>query len=182
LKSLQQALTSKKIPFARTPKVKNRTISPLLYIIVPLLIVAFSALTFWRDEQAHNWINAAFECFNALTALWAAVTYIGIGNALADIGHGLIDWLYVEAPPKKSAAATGQELALDWRAVLYHGNAKESVPLRALHSTTGSYQAVINEQRLPDTDIGSLPTMKMRVGIELLSADRRQTGDSQYHE
>ena len=34
LKSLQQALTSKKIPFARTPKVKNRTIAPLYYIVV----------------------------------------------------------------------------------------------------------------------------------------------------
>ena len=45
LKSIQQSLTGKKIPFARTPKVKNRTASPLLYVVTPLLIVAFSVFT-----------------------------------------------------------------------------------------------------------------------------------------
>ena len=162
LKSLQQALTSKKIPFARTPKVKNRTVSPLFYILVPLLIVAFSAFTFWRDAQAHNWANAAFECFNALTASWAIVSYIGIGNALADIWRGLTDWLYVEVPPRTSAAATDPKLALDWRAVLYHGNARERVPLSALHAPAEPYQSVSIERRLADTDVSSLPTMKMR--------------------
>ena len=100
LKSLQQALTSKKIPFARTPKVKNRTISPLLYVLTPVLIVAFSGFTFWRDARAGNWTNAAFEGFNTLTALWAIIAYIGIWNMLIDIWHGLIDWMYVEVPPK----------------------------------------------------------------------------------
>ncbi len=182
LKSLQQALTSKKIPFARTPKVKNRTVSPLLYVIVPILLVAFSAFTFWRDAQAHNWTNAAFEGFNALTASWAVIAYIGLWNAVTDIWRGLIDWLYVDVRPKKSASAIDPKLALDWRAVLYHGNAKDSVPLRALHSVTGSYKSVLNEQHVPDTDISSLPTMKMRVGIELLDTGRYQTGDSQHHE
>ncbi len=210
LKSLQQALTSKKIPFARTPKIKDRTISPLLYIIVPLLIVAFSAFTFWRDEQAHNWVNAAFECFNALTASWAVIAYIGIGNALADIWHGLTDWLYVEVRPKRSATAIDPKQALDWRAVLYHGNAKERVPLSALHTATGTYRSVIPMQRIPntdgsllptmqripntdgsllptmqhvpDTDVSSLPTMKMRSGVGVLGENKRQTGDRQYHE
>ena len=36
LKSIEQAITGKKIPFARTPKVKNRTAAPLLYVVVPL--------------------------------------------------------------------------------------------------------------------------------------------------
>ncbi len=178
LKSLQQALTSKKIPFARTPKVKNRTVSPLLYIVVPILIVAFSGFSFWRDANAHNWVNASFECFNALTALWAFLFYIGPWNALVDIWHGMVDWLYVDASPKKAAVAAAPKMALDWRAVLYHGNARESVPLRALHSATGSYQAVIhNEPRLPASDVSSLPTMKMPAGAELRNAgkDRRQS-------
>ncbi len=182
LKSLQQALTSKKIPFARTPKVKNRTVSPLLYIIVPLLLVAYSAFTCWRDVLAHNWVNASFEGFNALTASWAIIAYIGIWNALADIWHGLIDWLYVEVPPKKPASAADAQLALDWRAVLYHGNAQEQVPLRALHSVTGSYRSVTNEQRLPDTDVSLLATMKMRSAIESQDAGGHQTGERQYHE
>jgi len=182
LKSLQQALTSKKIPFARTPKVKNRTISPLLYIVVPILLIAFSAFTFWRDEQAGNWANAAFEGFNALTALWALVSYIGIWNALVDIWHGLIGWLYVEVPPKKSAVAIDPNLALDWRAVLYHGNAKESVPLRALHSVTGSYRSVSNTQNVSEADISSFATMKMRASTGSRNAGNSQIGDSQHHE
>ncbi|GHO98984.1 glycosyl transferase [Reticulibacter mediterranei] len=198
LKSLQQALTSKKIPFARTPKVKNRTIAPLLYVIVPLLIVAFSGFSFWRDVQFHNWTNAAFEGFNALTASWAIVSYIGIGNALADIWHGLTDWLYVEVRPKTPAVPSDPALALDWRAVLYHGNAKERVPLSALHTATGSYQSASNEQKAPASDVSSTSTKKMRAGfglldvsllstkkmrgVGLLNAYRNQTGGSQSHE
>ena len=50
LKSMQQALSGKKIPFARTPKVKERTLSPMLYVIAPLVIVGFSLFTLWRNE------------------------------------------------------------------------------------------------------------------------------------
>lgn len=198
LKSLQQALTSKKIPFARTPKVKNRTISPLLYVVIPLLIVAFSAFSFWRDIQFHNWTNAAFEGFNAVTASWAIVAYIGIGNALADIWHGLTDWLYVEVRPRTPAVASDPNLALDWRAVLYHGDAKERVPLSALHTATGSYQSVINEQQGSASDLSAASTKKMRAGfglldvsllstkkmrgVGLLNAYRNQAGGNQSHE
>jgi cellulose synthase/poly-beta-1,6-N-acetylglucosamine synthase-like glycosyltransferase len=180
LKSLQQALTSKKIPFARTPKVKNRTVAPLIYILIPLLIVAFSGFTFWRDEQAHNWANASFEFFNALLASWAIIAYIGIGHVLGDIWRGLTDWLYVEVPARKAAPAVDPKLALDWRAVLYHGNAKDSVPLRALHSTTGPYQAMPGEQRSPGSDVSSfptvsLPTMKMNASTGLAETDGRQS-------
>jgi hypothetical protein len=182
LKSLQQALTSKKIPFARTPKVKNRTISPLLYIIAPLLMVAFSVFTFKRDFLAHNWANAAFECFNALTATWALVSYIGIGNAVADIWHGLTDWLYVEVPTKTSVATDDPKLVLDWQAVLYHGNAREKVPLSALVAVAGSDQSEFNEQHVLDDDVSLRPTMKMRI-VGFLKANRlTANGGLQYHE
>ncbi len=123
------------------------------------------------------------------------VAYIGIWNTLADIWLGLINWLYVDVSPKKSVVATDPKLALDWRAVLYHGNAKERVPLRALHSITGSLQtsmkmqrvavtniASVKGQRLPDADVSSLVTMKMRVSAEVREAGRQQIGDSQHHE
>ena len=131
LKSLQQALTGKKIPFARTPKVRNRTVSPMLYVITPLLIVAFSVLTLWRDVSAENWGNAAFAGFNAVVALWAIMAYIGLGNTLLDIWHGLTNWLYVEVTPKRQVAKTTSPSELDWQAVLYHGDTKETVPLAA---------------------------------------------------
>ena len=131
LKSMQQALSSKKIPFARTPKVKNRTVAPMMYVIVPLLIVGFSLFTLWRDEMAHNWGNAVFAGFNAFVAAWAIMAYIGIWNTIVDTWLGLTSWLYVE-PKKRVATGLTQDVpALDWRAVLYHGNPKEAVPLGA---------------------------------------------------
>ena len=131
LKSLQQALSSKKIPFARTPKVKDRTVSPMLYVVAPLLIVGFSLFTLWRDTMAGNWGNAAFAGFNAFVAAWAILAYIGIWNTLVDVWHGLTDWMYVEVSQKPVAVPVSGGPALDWQAVLYHGDEKETVPLGA---------------------------------------------------
>lgn len=136
LKSLQQALSAKKIPFARTPKVKNRTITPLLYVILPLVIVAFSVFTLWRDVNAQNWWNAAFAGFNAVVASWAILSYIGFWNMLADIWHGLTDWMYVEVRPKVAAGIASEQEAIDWRAVLYHGNEQGTLPLRVAAEQT----------------------------------------------
>lgn len=131
LKSLQQGLTGKKIPFARTPKVKNRTTAPMVYVIAPLLIVGFSVFTLWRDVTAENWANAVFAGFNALVASWAILAYIGIWGTLVDTWYGLTNWMYIDAKSKNADTAATGEPSLDWQAVLYHGHAKESVPLSA---------------------------------------------------
>ncbi|WAB80507.1 glycosyltransferase family 2 protein [Microcella daejeonensis] len=122
IKSIEQAITSKKIPFARTPKVRNRTTTPLLYVLAPYLIIAFSVFTLWRDVQAENWGNAAFAGFNAILALAAVIAYIGIGSSLVDIFYGLTNWLYAKPKNRTGAsAAPAAEAAADWRTVLYHG-------------------------------------------------------------
>jgi len=129
LKSIQQSLTGKKIPFARTPKVKNRTASPLLYVIAPLAIVAFSLFTLWRDVNAQNWGNAAFAAFNATLAIWAIVAYIGIWNTIVDIWIGMTKPLYVDKSRRRSTEeAAPQTASIDWRSVLYHGHAGGEVP------------------------------------------------------
>lgn len=132
LKSLEQALTSKKIPFARTPKVKNRTAASLPYVIAPLLIVGFSLFTLWRNIEGHNFGNAAFAGFNAFVATWAIVAYIGITNLLADIWLGLTDWMYVEVKSPASQKAVSKKPAIDWKSVLYHGEADGVVPHTSL--------------------------------------------------
>ncbi len=101
LKSLEQALTAKKTPFARTPKVKDRTSAALPYVLSPLLIIGFSLFTLWRNIQGENWGNALFAGFNAFSASWATVSYIGIGNMLIDFWLGFIDLFYVERVIKK---------------------------------------------------------------------------------
>lgn len=120
LKSIEQALTNKKIPFARTPKIKDRTIASLPYIIAPLLIIGFSIFTLWRNINEQNWGNAAFAGFNALTAAWAVVAYIGLGNLIVDLWVGATSWMYVEVKPKAEKLPSIKP-ALDWKDVLYHG-------------------------------------------------------------
>ncbi len=129
-KSIQQALSGKKIPFARTPKVKNRTLTPAVYIITPLLIIGFSLFTFYRDEQIHNWGNAVFAGINTLLTTWAVVAYIGIRNAFVDLWRSFISWLYIEVPVK-TPQRDAEDLIIDWRSVLYHGsNAPTNAPSR----------------------------------------------------
>ncbi len=126
VKSLQQAITGKRIPFARTPKVANRTASPILFVVVPLVIVAFSGLTLWRNIDAQNWGNAFFAGFNATLAIISIVSNIGIVNTLVDIWLGLTDWLWVDRRRDSPPVQATQSVAtphLDWQTVLYYGNA-----------------------------------------------------------
>lgn len=129
LKSLEQALTTRKTPFARTPKVKDRTVVALPYVLSPLLIVGFSFFTLWRNVEGANWGNAAFAGFNTFAALWAIVSYIGIKNLLIDVWLGLTDLLYVDIPSNKPSRKSVETVThFNWKSVLYHGEADSTVP------------------------------------------------------
>jgi cellulose synthase (UDP-forming) len=121
LKSLEQAITMKKIGFVRTPKVKNRTAAPWLYVLMPYVIVAFSVFIFWQNYFVGNWGNATFAALNATLASYAIIAYIGVRNSIVDIWLGLTAWLWVPINPADKP--TPLDAATDWRAVLYHGDA-----------------------------------------------------------
>jgi cellulose synthase/poly-beta-1,6-N-acetylglucosamine synthase-like glycosyltransferase len=132
LKSIQQAFTGEKIPFARTPKVRNRTASPGLYVVVPYLVVLYSLLTAWRDYHHHNWPNFAFAVFNAVLATGAIRAYIGVTNSLIDMVMGVANWLMV---PKRTRVAAPVAVAdgpqdVDWASILYHGDRRLGRDLR----------------------------------------------------
>ncbi|WP_154605129.1 MULTISPECIES: glycosyltransferase family 2 protein [Arthrobacter] len=133
LKSLQQAFTGDKIPFVRTPKVKNRTAAPGLYVLVPYLIVFFSVFTLWRDGMVGNWGNVAFAALNAILAAFAIRAYIGVRNSVVDFGLGTLNWLYIKPKVPQTAAPvvvpkTAEEV--DWQALLYHGDRRLNRDLR----------------------------------------------------
>ncbi|THJ65866.1 glycosyltransferase [Arthrobacter echini] len=134
LKSIQQALTGEKIPFVRTPKVKDRTAAPGLYVVVPYLIVAFSLLTLVRDSLEQNWGNAIFAGLNAMLAAGAIRAYIGIKNSAVDISLGVLNWLYVvprveTVQESKVIQKTAAEA--DWESILYHGDRRLNRDLRS---------------------------------------------------
>ncbi|MGO1401591.1 MAG: glycosyltransferase family 2 protein [Flaviflexus sp.] len=134
VKSIQQALTNTKIPFARTPKVQDRTAAPGIYVFIPYVIVGFSVLTFIRDYQAENWGNAIFAATNAILCTYAIIAYIGIRASLVDMVLGVVNWLYVPDVPSRrqlkkkeeeeraARRAKGASEPVEWERILYDGD------------------------------------------------------------
>ena len=157
--SVGQGLTGRKIAFARTPKVRNRTTARLLLVVMPFLLVAWSAWTLYHDIQRHRWAHALFAAANALLASYGIVAYIGVKNALVDIGVNLIDKLYkpvprpsaVPLPRDRSATlspATGRRpLAVDWESVLHYGSTYSTGESEPLPVAAASSSALRRQQR-----------------------------------
>ncbi|WP_307856077.1 glycosyltransferase family 2 protein [Nocardioides faecalis] len=122
LKSVQQAFTGEKIPFARTPKVRNRTAAPGLHVLVPYLIVGYSLVTAWRSYLDGNWGNFAFATLNTVLAAWAIRAYIGVSNSIVDMTMGVVHWLFVPAKQKPVVEEQPAARGVDWESILYHGD------------------------------------------------------------
>jgi len=130
LKSVQQGITGRRIPFARTPKVANRTATPFLFALSPILIIAYSILTVYRDIDQRYWVNAAFALFNTVTASYALFALMGLRHALVDICLGV--WEHLHAPEgsgrpaplrRRRGRAVPAEEPPRWDEVLYRGAA-----------------------------------------------------------
>ena len=129
LSSVVQALTGSKGRFMRTPKVRNRTVPAFIYVVLPYLLVAFSAYTFLRAYGDHEWTNVAFAGINAILGSYAIVAFIGLRHSLVDIWVNVVSWLY---KPQRHAPAPARRLPADqlggdgaeasnWELVLYLG-------------------------------------------------------------
>jgi len=136
VKSVEQAITMKKIPFSRTPKVKDRTAAPILYIVAPAVIIVFSVVILCSAIIDQNWGNTTFPAINATLGLAAMVSTVGIRNSIVDVWHGATSWLWVDVRPSPQPAAQADLTAIDWESVLYNGSLDGSTPreLRAAAS------------------------------------------------
>ena len=85
LKSLQQGFTGEKIPFGRTPKVRDRTASPPVYVaaLYLLLVHWFGAAAF--DLYSGHWAHAAFAAANALLLGYGIATFVGLRDSWRDL-------------------------------------------------------------------------------------------------
>ena len=131
LKSIQQGITNEKIPFARTPKVANRTSSPWLFVFAPLFIVFYSAFVFVIYFQDRNWGNAIFAIFNASLCLFGIVSYIGIWPSIQDLFLGLLSWFFVPTKNAQNHSDSGvldRRNAIDWRSMIYYGQTDPDSP------------------------------------------------------
>ncbi len=141
MKSLQQAAAKSKIAFARTPKVKDRTAAPVLFILAAYLIAIFAFVTLGNDVQSRNWTNGVFAAFNGVLTTYAIVAFIGVRNSLVDVVLGVWHWVRVPAKPrrvKRRTAAEAAPVTADWTSVLYFG---PDAPATLDRSQTATHQA-----------------------------------------
>ena len=131
LSSVVQALTGSKGRFMRTPKVRSRTVPALIYVVLPYVLVAFSAYTFVRAYRDSQWTNVVFAGINAVLGAYAIIAFIGIRDSIVDVWTNVVSWLYKPqryAPtPARREPSEYQDVAeaemSDWELVLYLGHA-----------------------------------------------------------
>jgi cellulose synthase/poly-beta-1,6-N-acetylglucosamine synthase-like glycosyltransferase len=129
--SVVQGLTGAKGRFIRTPKVKNRTVPALIYVLLPYLLVALSVYTFKHAYDHRLWGDAVFAAVNAVLATYAIVAFVGIRHSLLDVWSNVVSYLHkpqkFEPTPSRrdSAPAISPVTELeDWELVLYLGFAE----------------------------------------------------------
>ena len=125
LKSIVQAVTGRKTPFVRTPKVRSRTTSPVSMVVVPYVLVALSAMVAIRDIGNGDYAHAAFAALNALLCGYAIVAFVGIRNSVADVAVNVANAFLQPARPPRGPRRTAARAPVapaaslvDWRQVL----------------------------------------------------------------
>ncbi|HEU5002109.1 MAG TPA: glycosyltransferase family 2 protein [Actinomycetota bacterium] len=84
-KSIHQATTRTKVPFARTPKVADRTRVPARYVVFELAMLGSWSVGAAGDALAGRWGHAAFGLANIALLAYGLAAFIGVRPALADL-------------------------------------------------------------------------------------------------
>jgi hypothetical protein len=89
LKSVEQAIRGRKIPFARTPKILRRTAVPTLFLLAPLGLLGWSLYCF-HQAVALDLRGQAFPSFFCAIALtYAFSEFVGVGAMIFDIAWAI---------------------------------------------------------------------------------------------
>jgi EAL domain-containing protein (putative c-di-GMP-specific phosphodiesterase class I)/cellulose synthase/poly-beta-1,6-N-acetylglucosamine synthase-like glycosyltransferase len=124
--SIVQMIIGDKSVFGRTPKVSDRTIPNLLFIVSPFLMLGLAGLTLWNDVVSRRWDNAVYATVNSVLLCYAIVAFIGLRHSLSDTWFQLKARLYKPVKPERHvrlatpALGTGMQ-DLDWASVLHYG-------------------------------------------------------------
>ena len=85
LKSVEQGLTRKKIPFGRTPKVQGRTAVAPRYLVFHYVLLLYLGCAVAFDTLQGHLVHALFSAFNGLLLLYALWTFIGVRESTRDM-------------------------------------------------------------------------------------------------
>ena len=127
--SIVQGITASKAPFARTPKVKDRTVVPPLLLIAPYLLIGLAGFTFYHAYVHHLTENACYAALNVILACYAAKAFIGLRNSLVDLSIHGTSLLFKPAErrprfPGLRRRPVEEPAPTDWRSVLQAGYAE----------------------------------------------------------
>ena len=84
--SLCQAFIGRPIPFARTPKIGDRTATPRAYIFAVYGVMAFAVWLAIVDLRLGRHSHAAFAVINASVSFYCLLRYLGLRYSLEDAG------------------------------------------------------------------------------------------------
>jgi cellulose synthase/poly-beta-1,6-N-acetylglucosamine synthase-like glycosyltransferase len=125
IQSIMQAIRGEKIAFARTPKVKNRTVAPWLFVILPLVLVIWAGRTLVIDIENEAYWHGAFAAANLLMTLYACVFLVGIWTMLGDVLANVKDFVAGAPESRPSRLTEGVAEIPQWASVLYVGSSLE---------------------------------------------------------
>jgi len=124
--SLVQGITASKAAFARTPKVRNRTVAPPFFVIAPYLVIGLAAWTLYSAYRHHQIENMGYAALNVILAGYAVLAFIGLRNSVVDAWIHFTGLFLKPArahrrglPGRRAAVAPPQPT--DWRSVLEVG-------------------------------------------------------------
>ena len=149
LSSIVQGITASKAPFARTPKVRDRTVVPPALLLAPYVLIGLAGYTFYHAYTRHLTENASYAALNVILACYAVVAFIGVRNSLVDLWVHATSLLFKPAgrrPRRRLLTRSARRRPAedprpsDWRTVLQAGYA---APLQ------GGRAAVPQAQALP---------------------------------
>jgi len=131
LATLVQAVTAAKVPFARTPKVRNRTVAPPLFVVAPWALLLFAAATAAYAWSKDRQVNFVYGVLNTVLVAYALVALVGVRNSLVDASVHAWRFLFRPVPVKqpKKAPAVARPTAPDWRTVLGLSTSEEGEAL-----------------------------------------------------
>ena len=136
LSSIVQGITASKAPFARTPKVKDRTVVPPFLLLAPYVLIGLAGFTLYRAYVNHLTENFFYAALNVILACYAVKAFIGLRNSLVD------GWIHGTSLLFKSSERrhrlrglwrrpVEQSKPTDWRSVLQAGYAEPQYQLAA---------------------------------------------------
>ena len=120
--SIVQGITASKSAFARTPKVRDRTVVPALLLLAPYLLIAVAGYTFYRAYVHNLSENMFYAALNAVLACYAVKAFIGLRNSCVDLWIHGTSLLYKSSKRGRRPAfwrrPAEQPQAASWREVL----------------------------------------------------------------